>query len=110
LQAKALTAQNKVRIDQLILGRHNENPDATKLPVKLAVALMKDSNGRIDLDLLIEGRLDDPQFRVGPLILKVVGNLITKAAAAPFKLLGALAIWKASLPQNRRFQRICCRR
>jgi Domain of Unknown Function (DUF748) len=90
VHGKELKAQNKVHLDQLMLGPRNDSPAATKLPVKLAVALLKDSNGRIDLDLPVEGRLDDPQFSVGPIILKVLVNLIAKAAASPFKLLGAL--------------------
>ncbi|MEO8429834.1 MAG: DUF748 domain-containing protein [Verrucomicrobiota bacterium] len=90
IQGKELKAQNHFQIDQLILGQHNDNPDATRLPVKLAVALLKDRNGRIDLDVPLAGRLDDPQFRVGPIMLKVVANLIGKVATSPFKLLGAL--------------------
>ena len=90
IQGKELKAQNQFQIDQLMLGPRNDSPDATKLPVKLAVALLKDRNGRIDLDVPVAGRLDDPQFRVGPIILKVVVNLIAKVAASPFKLLGAL--------------------
>jgi hypothetical protein len=90
VNAKRLKAQNKVQIDQLMLGPRNDSPDATKLPVKLAVALLKDSSGRIDLDVPVEGRLDDPQFSVGGVVLKVLGNLITKAVTSPFKLIGAL--------------------
>jgi hypothetical protein len=60
------------------------------LPVKLAVALLKDRNGVIDLDLPVTGSLDDPQFRLGPLIWKVVFNLLVKAVTAPFALLGSL--------------------
>lgn len=87
---KTLKAQNKVQIDQLMLGARNNSPDAPKLPIKLAVALLRDSDGRIQLDLPVEGRLDDPQFSVAPIIVKVLLNLIVKAAASPFKLLGAL--------------------
>jgi hypothetical protein len=61
-----------------------------RLPVRLAVALMKDRNGVIDIDLPMSGSLDDPQFRIGPLIWKAVVNLLTKAATAPFALLGSL--------------------
>jgi len=64
--------------------------DATKLPVRLAVSLLKDKDGVIDLDLPIEGSLDDPKFRIGKVIWKVLGNLIAKAATAPFALLGKL--------------------
>ena len=85
-----LKAQNSFRIDQFTLGARNNSPDATKLPIKLAIALLKDRKGRIELDVPLAGRLDDPKFKVAPLIWKVVLNLITKAATSPFKMLGAL--------------------
>jgi hypothetical protein len=85
-----LKAENKFRIDHLTLGPRNDNTNASHLPVKLAVALLKDRNGRIDLDIPVTGRTDDPQFRVSPIILKAVVDLIVKAAASPFSLLGAL--------------------
>jgi len=90
IEDKDLKAENKVRIDQLALGPRNNSPDATKLPVKLGVALLKDSEGRIELDVPVTGRLDDPQFRLGPIVLKVILNMIGKAVASPFKLLGSL--------------------
>lgn len=90
VQGKQLKAANQVNIDQLMLGPRNDNPDATKLPVKLGVALLKDINGRIALDVPLDGRLDDPGFKVGPVIVQVIGNLIVKAAASPFKLIGSL--------------------
>jgi hypothetical protein len=85
-----LKARNSFRIDQLTLGPRNNSPNATKLPVKLAIALLKDRNGRIELDVPVAGHLNDPEFRVGPIIWKAVLNLLTKAATSPFKLLGAL--------------------
>jgi hypothetical protein len=87
----ALQAENKIQVDQLTLGARNDSPDATTLPLKLGIALLKDSNGRIELDVPVTGKLDDPEFRLGPIVLKVVVNMITKAATSPFKLLGALA-------------------
>jgi len=90
VQKKALEARNVVFIDQLTLGPKNNSPDATKLPVKLGVALLKDRNGRIELDVPVKGRLDDPKFKVGPIIWDVVMNLLAKAATSPFALLGAL--------------------
>jgi hypothetical protein len=91
IQQQALNAQNVFQIDQLTLGSRVESPDATSLPVKLAVALLKDRNGRIDLDVPVTGRLDDPEFRVAPIIFKTIANLITRAATSPFRLLGGLA-------------------
>jgi hypothetical protein len=86
-----LSADNRLLVDQLTLGPRNDSPLATKLPLKLGIALLKDSDGRIDLDLPLSGRLDDPDFSLAPLVLKVLVNTVVKAAASPFKLLGALA-------------------
>lgn len=82
-----LEASNRVVINQLTFGERVESPDATKLPVSLAIALLKDRNGVIDLDLPITGSLNDPQFSVFGLVFKVLGNLIVKAVTAPFSLL-----------------------
>ena len=84
----SLTANHHIVIDQLQLGEKVASADAVKLPLKLAVALLKDRNGVIDLGIPVTGSLSDPQFKLGPLIWKVVVNVVEKAAAAPFKLLG----------------------
>ncbi len=90
VENRKLDAQHKVVLNQLQLGERVESKDATKLPVRLAVALLKDRNGVIDLDLPVTGSLDDPKFRLGPLIWKIVVNVITKIVTAPFALLGKL--------------------
>lgn len=87
---RQLKADHKLVIDQLELGEKVESPEAVGLPLKLAVALLKDRNGVIDLELPVEGSLDDPQFSVGPILWKAFVNLLTKAATAPFALLGSL--------------------
>ncbi|MES2106531.1 MAG: DUF748 domain-containing protein [Pseudomonadota bacterium] len=84
-----LQAVNDVRIDQLTFGDRIDSPDATKLPVMLAVALLRDNNGQISVNLPVSGSLSDPQFSVGGLIFKVFVNLITKAVTAPFSLLAS---------------------
>jgi hypothetical protein len=76
-------------LDQFTFGDKVESPDATKLPVRLAIALLKDRRGVIDVDLPISGSLDDPQFKVGRAVLKVLGNLVVKAATAPFSLIAS---------------------
>lgn len=91
VQGDQLQAANRFLIDGLMLGPRNQSPDATSLPVKLGVALLKDRNGLIDLDVPIAGRLDDPEFRIGSAVLKVIANLIVKTALSPFSLLGKLA-------------------
>ena len=87
---RELTAENRLVLDQLTFGEKIESPTATKLPVMLAVALLRDRNGVIDINLPVGGSLDDPQFSVGGIIVKVIVNLITKAVTAPFALLGSL--------------------
>ena len=91
IENKDLIAANIVGLDHLTLGGRVESPDATKLPVKLAIGLLKDMEGRIALDLPITGRTDDPQFSVWGLMGQTFKNLIIKVATSPFSLLGALA-------------------
>jgi hypothetical protein len=86
-----LDARHHVVINQLQLGDKVDSTAATKLPIKLIVALLKDRNGVIDLPIDVSGSLDDPKFRLWPVIWKVVGNLFGKIAASPFTLLGHLA-------------------
>ena len=90
ISGKKLDAENKVVIDQLTLGDRVESPKATKLPVGLAIILLRDSDGKINLDIPVTGRLDDPQFSVWRIVLQVIVNLLTKVATAPFALLGSL--------------------
>ena len=87
---KKLESQNYIFLNQLILGDKVESPHATKLPVKLAIALLKDRTGEIKLEIPVTGSLDDPKFSVWGVILKILINLIAKAATSPFSLLGAL--------------------
>jgi hypothetical protein len=86
----ALDAQNNIFVDQMTLGAKNGSTNATHLPVKLAIALLKDRNGRIKLDVPLTGKINDPKFRLAPIIWGVVENLIVKAATSPFSLLGAM--------------------
>jgi Domain of Unknown Function (DUF748) len=87
---KQVEAENKVAVDQLTFGDKTDSPDALSLPVLLAVALLKDRNGRIDIDLPIRGNLKDPDFKYGKVVLSTLGNLLTKIAASPFTLIGKL--------------------
>jgi len=90
VENRKLAAENRLVLDQLTFNRERiDSPTATKLPVLLAVSLLKDSRGVIDIDLPIAGSLDDPKFSVGGLIIRVIVNLLTKAVTAPFALLGA---------------------
>ena len=90
VDGRKLDAQHHIVIDQLEFGAKTESKDAVSLPIKLAVALLKDRNGVIDLDLPVGGSLDDPSFRLAPIIWKVFVNILEKAVTAPFALLGKL--------------------
>lgn len=81
-----LTASNKLVLHQLAFGEPVQGAPAS-LPVRLAVALLADRNGVIDIDLPISGSLNDPEFRLSSVILRVIGNLVMKAVTAPFSLL-----------------------
>jgi len=87
---RKLDAKNKFFFEQLTLGDKVESPNATKLPVKLAIALLKDRNGEIKLDIPVSGSLDDPQFSVFRVVLQIIQNLLVKAATSPFSLLGSI--------------------
>ena len=90
LSQKELIGENKVLIDQMTMGSRVDSPDATSLPIPLALALLKDRKGKIDIDLPIRGNLDDPEFSYGGLILQALVNLITKVATSPFSIVGGL--------------------
>ncbi len=90
IKKKSLNATNKVVINQLTLGDEIESPNSVSLPIKLGIGLLKDADGVIDIDLPIEGRLDDPQFSVFGLIGQVLVNLVTKAVTAPFSMMASL--------------------
>jgi uncharacterized protein involved in outer membrane biogenesis len=81
-----LVASNQIILNQLTFGERVDSPDATTLPVRFAVALLKDANGVIDINLPVSGSLNDPEFSVGGLVWKLVLNLVGKALTSPFSL------------------------
>lgn len=85
-----LEANNRMVINGLRLGDRVESPDAMRLPLSLAVALLTDSQGRINLEVPVSGDLNDPQFRYAPLVFRALGNVLTRIASAPFRFLGSL--------------------
>ncbi len=86
-----ITVDDKVFIDRFDFGHSVESKDAAHLPVKLAIALLKDRHGQINLDIPVSGRLDDPEFSLGGAIVKVIINIFVKAATSPFSLISAIA-------------------
>ena len=90
IDKRKLDSTNQIFLDQLTFGKKVASPDATTLPVSLAVSLLKDRHGQIKLDIPVYGTLDDPEFNVWKIIWKVIENLLIKAAASPFSLLGSV--------------------
>lgn len=85
-----LKAKNNIFLDQLDLGEEIDSPDAASLPIKLAISLLKNRRGEIELRLPLSGSINDPQFSITGIIWEAFVNLITKAVTAPFALLGSL--------------------
>jgi outer membrane protein OmpA-like peptidoglycan-associated protein len=90
VSGNTLVGENEIVLNQLTLGERVDSPDATSLPVGLAIALLKDRNGNIELDVPVSGDLKDPQFNIGGVVAKAVGQVITKIVTSPFALLGSL--------------------
>jgi Domain of Unknown Function (DUF748) len=87
---KKLSAKNVITLDQFTFGEKVDSTNATHLPVRLAVAIMKDRNGQIVLDVPVQGSLDDPQLRIGKVVTRAIVNILEKVATSPFSLLGAV--------------------
>ncbi|WP_028630023.1 DUF748 domain-containing protein [Metapseudomonas resinovorans] len=85
-----LKAENHLVLEQLQLGEQVSSPDAVDLPVRLAVALLKDTEGKIDISLPVAGNLNDPQFSVAPIVWQTLRNLVLRAVQAPFNFVAGL--------------------
>jgi hypothetical protein len=82
-----LKSTNKMHIDKIEVSRRIPGRGLYNLPLRLAIVLLRDRHGNIDLDIPVEGDLNDPKYKLGKVIWKVLGNLVVKAATAPFSLL-----------------------
>lgn len=85
-----LIGDNKLNIDTLLLGETVESKDAVSLPLGLAIALLKDSEDQIDINMPVSGNMDNPEFSYGSVIWGALGNMITGIVTAPFKFLGSM--------------------
>lgn len=91
MSATKLTNTNVVKVDELEFGKRTKDTTAMKVPVRLALYLMKDAKDRIAFDLPVSGNPSEPQFKLGKLIWKTLANLMIKTAASPFNALAGLA-------------------
>jgi hypothetical protein len=90
IKQRKLAGENKFIINKLKLGERVESKDAADLPLDLAIAILEDNDGLIDLDLPISGSLDDPKFSYGSIVWKAIRNVLSKIVTAPFRALGKL--------------------
>ncbi len=90
IEQRRLSALVATKLDQFYFGDRTGSPEATKLPVRLALALLRDRKGLVALELPVEGSLDDPDFRYGKIVWKALFNVLTKIVASPFTLIGNL--------------------
>ena len=90
LKQRQMLGENKIIMNRLTLGERVESPTAKNLPLDLAIAILEDGNGVIDLDLPVSGSLDDPKFSYSRIIWKAIGNIVVKLVTAPFRALGKL--------------------
>jgi hypothetical protein len=85
-----LEGDNRIVIERLTLGERVDSPDAMKIPLQLAIAILRDADGRIDLGLPVSGDLSDPKFSYGAIVWKAITNVLAKIVAAPFRALGTM--------------------
>lgn len=90
IHGRNIKSENVITLDQFTFGEKVNSPDATHLPVRLGIAVLKDRSGKIVLDVPIEGSLDDPQFRLHKVITRALWNVVEKAITSPFAVLGAM--------------------
>ena len=89
VENRKLGAQHHIVVDNLEFGDKTDSKDAAPIPIRFGVALLKDSRGVIDVNLPIDGTLDDPQFHLASIIWKGIVNLLARVIAAPFAAIGA---------------------
>ncbi|ACN15836.1 conserved hypothetical protein [Desulforapulum autotrophicum HRM2] len=90
INGNTLKSENRVRLDNLSLGDQVTGQKPTSLPLGLAISLLKNREGKINLDVPVAGALDDPKFRIGPIVLNTLKNLIIKVVTSPFSIIGSM--------------------
>ncbi|MFM5361444.1 DUF748 domain-containing protein [Aeromonas veronii] len=91
LEGNRLEGDNDITIKKLQLGEKIKSDQAKDLPLGLAIALLSDANGVIQMNLKVKGDLDQPDFSIGNIFWDVLGNTLSKALTSPFSLLASLA-------------------
>lgn len=90
LDKSQLAGENKILLEKFTLGEHVESPSALDLPLDMAIALLTDSDGKIDLSVPVSGDIDKPEFSYGQIIRKAIASVLTRIVTAPFRALASL--------------------
>jgi hypothetical protein len=90
IKQRKLQGDNLIVIERLTLGERVDSPSAEDLPLDLAIAILQDADGRIELGLPVDGNLDDPKFDYGQIVRKTIASAMGKIVTAPFRALAAL--------------------
>jgi hypothetical protein len=101
IEDRQLRGDNEIRLADVKLGERVEAPNAIDLPLDLAIAVLADAQGRIELSVPVRGDLGNPQFSYGTVIREALGNVIGRIVSAPFRALGALAGGRGAAPPDR---------
>ncbi len=101
IQQSTLKASNHIVIDNLELGSRSDSKEALKLPLPLALGILENTRGVIDIKLPVSGDLNDPGFSLGNILFTAFTNLLTKAIASPFTILGSIIEGGADLSEVR---------
>ncbi|NKB37720.1 MAG: DUF748 domain-containing protein [Gammaproteobacteria bacterium] len=88
IKSGTVAGENSIILKDLILGEQVESKEALDLPLDMAIALLQDKNGKIDVSIPVSGDLNNPKFDLAALIRKAIGNMIGGIVKAPFKALG----------------------
>ncbi|MBU1003794.1 MAG: DUF748 domain-containing protein [Proteobacteria bacterium] len=90
LEGAEITSDNTFKLNSIDLGTYQKSPEDMGIPLSLALALLADRSGNVQLDVPVRGNLNDPQFHLGPVIFKAILNLLFKAVTSPFALIGSM--------------------
>jgi hypothetical protein len=91
LTGSQLDSNSQIRANNFYLGDRVDSDEAIKAPLKLGMAVMRNSNGVVQLPVGISGDLSNPSVSVRGLIIKAITNVLVKAATSPFSVLAGLA-------------------
>lgn len=93
-----LLGQNRFVIKDIQLGEEIPDFQGKRLPLRLAVALLEDSDNVIDISLSIKGNIDSPEFSASGLVWQAISTVLSNIVTAPFRALASLLGLQSDAP------------